>query len=421
MKLKAVIPIAIILALLALALAACGPDIEERPTATAEAPELEEATTTTAGGSEIEGDTITTESGLQYTQVEPGDGPAPEPGDVVTIHYRASFEDGTELSNSYDSGQPISFALGQSMVIPGWDEGVALMTEGEKAQLIVPPALAFGESGSGDGVIPPNSTMIFEIELVSVQAGAPGTPATVDDADYTRTESGLKYYDFVVGEGATPETGQIVTVHYTGWLEDGTKFDSSLDRAQPFTFKIGASQVIAGWDEGVATMQVGGKRQLVIPPDLGYGEQGAGTSIPANATLIFEVELISVQEGSPDNPATVEEEDYVTTESGLKYTDFVVGEGASPETGQSVTVHYTGWLEDGTKFDSSLDRGEPFTFQIGMGQVIAGWDEGVSTMKVGGKRQLVIPPDLGYGEQGAGNIIPANATLVFEVELLDVQ
>lgn len=421
MKVKAVIPIAIILALLALALAACGPDIEERPTATTEAPEIEEATTTTAGSSQPEGDTITTESGLQYTQIEPGDGPAPEPGDVVTIHYRANFEDGTELSNSYDSGQPISFALGQSMVIQGWDEGVALMTEGEKAQLVVPPALAFGESGTDDGVIPPNSTMIFEIELVSVQAGAPDAPTTPDDADYTTTESGLKYYDFVVGEGATPETGQIVTVHYTGWLEDGTKFDSSLDRAEPFTFKIGMNQVIAGWDEGVATMQVGGKRQLVIPPDLGYGEQGAGTSIPANATLTFEVELISIQEGSPDNPATVEEEDYVTTESGLKYTDFVVGDGASPEAGQSVTVHYTGWLEDGTKFDSSLDRGQPFTFQIGMGQVIAGWDEGVSTMKVGGKRQLVIPPDLGYGEQGAGNIIPANATLVFEVELLGVQ
>jgi peptidylprolyl isomerase len=421
MKLKAVVPIAIILALLAVTMAACGPDIEERPTATVEAPELEEATTTTGSSSEPEGDTITTESGLQYTQIEPGEGPAPEPGDVVTIHYRANFEDGTELSNSYDSDQPISFALGQSMVIPGWDEGVALMSEGEKAQVIVPPELAFGESGTGDGVVPPNATMIFEIELVSVQAGAPDAPATVDDTDYTTTESGLKYYDFVLGEGPSPETGQIVTVHYTGWLEDGTKFDSSLDRAQPFAFKIGAGQVIAGWDEGVATMQAGGKRQLVIPPDLGYGEQGAGTSIPANATLTFEVELISIQEASPDAPTSVEEADYVTTVSGLKYSDFVVGEGASPETGQSVIVHYTGWLEDGTKFDSSLDRGEPFTFQIGTGQVIAGWDEGVATMKVGGKRQLIIPPDLGYGEQGAGNVIPANATLIFEVELLDVK
>ena len=111
----------------------------------------------------------------------------------------------------------------------------------------------------------------------------------------------------------------------------------------------------------------------------------------------------------------------MTTESGLKYSDFVVGEGPSPETGQTVTVHYTGWLEDGTKFDSSLDRGQPFTFTIGMRQVVAGWDEGVATMKVGGKRQLVIPSDLGYGEQGRGAVIPPNATLIFEVELLDVQ
>jgi peptidylprolyl isomerase len=99
----------------------------------------------------------------------------------------------------------------------------------------------------------------------------------------------------------------------------------------------------------------------------------------------------------------------------------VEGDGPSPETGQTVTVHYTGWLEDGTKFDSSLDRGQPFTFAIGMGQVIAGWDEGVATMKVGGKRQLVIPSELGYGEQGAGAVIPPNATLIFEVELLAVQ
>ena len=111
----------------------------------------------------------------------------------------------------------------------------------------------------------------------------------------------------------------------------------------------------------------------------------------------------------------------MTTESGLKYTDLVVGDGPSPETGQAVTVHYTGWLEDGTKFDSSLDRGQPFTFAIGMGGVIAGWDEGVATMKVGGKRQLVIPSELGYGAQGAGGVIPPNATLIFEVELLSVK
>lgn len=111
----------------------------------------------------------------------------------------------------------------------------------------------------------------------------------------------------------------------------------------------------------------------------------------------------------------------VKTASGLEYTDKQLGTGPSPATGQRVTVHYTGRLKDGTKFDSSLDRGTPFTFVIGVGQVIKGWDEGVGTMKVGGQRQLVIPPNLAYGERGAGNIIPPNSELTFDVELLGIQ
>lgn len=110
-----------------------------------------------------------------------------------------------------------------------------------------------------------------------------------------------------------------------------------------------------------------------------------------------------------------------TTASGLKYIDQVVGKGASPVKGKQVKVHYTGTLEDGRKFDSSLDRKEPLTFLIGIGQVIKGWDEGVMTMKVGGKRKLIIPANLGYGASGAGGVIPPNATLLFDVELLDVQ
>jgi peptidylprolyl isomerase len=111
----------------------------------------------------------------------------------------------------------------------------------------------------------------------------------------------------------------------------------------------------------------------------------------------------------------------VKTPSGLRYIDHVVGTGASPKTGQRVSVHYTGTLKDGSKFDSSVDRGQPFAFVIGVGQVIKGWDEGVSTMKVGGKRTLFIPPQLGYGERGAGGVIPPNADLIFDVELLGVQ
>ena len=123
--------------------------------------------------------------------------------------------------------------------------------------------------------------------------------------------------------------------------------------------------------------------------------------------------------GSPDAAAPAGET--VTMPSGLTYVDVKSGEGASPQAGQTAVVHYTGWLVDGTKFDSSRDRGQPFRFQLGRGQVIKGWDEGVATMKVGGVRTLTIPPALGYGAAGAGGVIPPNATLTFEVELLGIE
>jgi FKBP-type peptidyl-prolyl cis-trans isomerase FkpA len=110
----------------------------------------------------------------------------------------------------------------------------------------------------------------------------------------------------------------------------------------------------------------------------------------------------------------------IRTASGLQIEELVVGTGATAASGQKVSVHYTGWLTNGNKFDSSKDRGEAFEFGLGRGQVIRGWDEGVQGMKVGGKRKLTIPPELGYGSRGAGGVIPPNATLVFEVELLGV-
>lgn len=110
-----------------------------------------------------------------------------------------------------------------------------------------------------------------------------------------------------------------------------------------------------------------------------------------------------------------------TTASGLQYEDIQVGTGDMPKKGQLVEVHYTGWLTNGKKFDSSVDRGEPFRFNVGVGQVIKGWDEGVATMRVGGKRKLMLPPQLGYGARGAGGVIPPNADLVFEVELLGLK
>lgn len=146
--------------------------------------------------------------------------------------------------------------------------------------------------------------------------------------------------------------------------------------------------------------------------------------IHAVAALCLSIVMTGVLAAACVNPAAAAGEE-TTMPSGLKITDAVVGTGASPKTGQICVMHYTGWLyEDGkkgTKFDSSVDRGQPFEFPIGTGRVIAGWDEGVATMKVGGKRTLTIPPDLGYGASGAGGAIPPNATLIFDVELLDVK
>jgi len=110
-----------------------------------------------------------------------------------------------------------------------------------------------------------------------------------------------------------------------------------------------------------------------------------------------------------------------TTPSGLQYVEIQEGAGKTPSPGATCIVHYTGWLENGKKFDSSVDRGQPFSFPVGRGRVIRGWDEGILSMKVGGKRKLIIPPDLGYGDRGAGGVIPPGATLVFEVELLEVR
>jgi FKBP-type peptidyl-prolyl cis-trans isomerase len=229
-----------------------------------------------------------------------------------------------------------------------------------------------------------------------------------------QTESGLEYRDVKKGTGDALKPGQTCVVHYTGWLwqdnAKGKEFDSSVKRGTPFSFRVGAGRVIQGWDEGVSTMKVGGKRELLIPPELAYSARGAGGVIPPNATLFFEVALI---------------EKFEKTDSGLEYIDDKEGDGVLPKSGQTCHVHYTGWLwtngAKGRKFDSSVDTGQPIPFRLGKGEVIEGWDEGIATMKVGGKRRLLIPAKLGYGRNGNPPEIPGNADLLFEVELVKVK
>ncbi|MGJ5675243.1 MAG: FKBP-type peptidyl-prolyl cis-trans isomerase [Nostochopsis sp.] len=161
---------------------------------------------------------------------------------------------------------------------------------------------------------------------------------------------------------------------------------------------------------------------VLVLAQIGGGKQESAIAVqlkdntPAPTTMIENNTLIASDSMADANS----DANVVTTPSGLKYIELEEGTGATPQPGQTVTVHYTGTLENGKKFDSSRDRNQSFKFQIGQGQVIKGWDEGLSTMKVGGRRQLIIPPDLGYGARGAGGVIPPNATLNFDVELLKI-
>jgi len=240
------------------------------------------------------------------------------------------------------------------------------------------------------------------------------------ETEYT-TASGLKYMFKQFGKGAEAKVGSNVSVHYIGRLADGKTFDSSRDRNQPITFKLGEGRVIKGWDEGIALMHVGDRAVLTIPPSIGYGSAAQGP-IPANSTLFFDVELMGISE--PVKPWTLVKHDTISLPSGLKY--IVVEKSKDPnspkaEKGKIVNVHYTGFLKDGKIFDSSVDRGEPISFPLGQGQVIKGWDEGIALMQVGDKMRLVIPYNLAYGDQGVKDVIPPYSTLIFDVELVGIK
>lgn len=164
--------------------------------------------------------------------------------------------------------------------------------------------------------------------------------------------------------------------------------------------------------------QISTGKQSAIAANLTNNQPAVVTQAPSSN--LEQADYIRMTAMNADSGSDKTSDNVVTTPSGLKYVEIKEGDGATPQKGQTVVVHYTGTLEDGTKFDSSRDRNQPFKFKLGIGQVIKGWDEGLSTMKVGGRRQLIIPPDLGYGARGAGGVIPPNATLIFDVELLNI-
>lgn len=357
-----------------------------------------------------------TDSGLQIAVLEQGEGEQPGPGDFVRVDYRGLLGDGTTFDTS-EGREPIRFPLGQGAVIPGWDEGIGLLNEGGRALLVIPPELAYGEAGSG-GVIPPNATLYFEVELVEVLEGGPDEPVDIAGGDYETTESGLQVYVVEEGEGEAPEDGQPVRIDFTYWLEDGTRLDSTVDQGQPLVFALGSEQIFPGLTEAVSLMRVGGQSQFIIPSELAFGGEGAG-GIPPDSTLIFLIDLLEVLPTGPEEPVAVDDDDYVADEAGFLFADIEEGDGPPAAAGDLVEFHVTGWVEeDGTRILSTYDQGEPIQLPIGSGQALPGWDAGLTGMRAGGIRQVIVSPELGFGEQGAGDVVPPNATLIWLIEVI---
>jgi len=242
-----------------------------------------------------------TDSGIHYEVLAEGpkDGFSPKPSDIVDVHYVGTTLDGIEFDSSRTQGAAARFRLDQ--VIPGWTEGVQLMSEGDRFRFVIPTELAYGASGAGP--IEPNSALIFDVELLKVTSPERNLDAAnkflaenKKKPGIKTTQSGLQYE--VITEGASggksPSDANIVKVNYEGTLINGTKFDSSYDRGEPIEFPL--ANVIPGWTEGVQLMSEGDKFRFFIPPALGYGEGGTpGGPIGPNEALVFEVELLEVK------------------------------------------------------------------------------------------------------------------------------
>jgi peptidylprolyl isomerase len=239
-------------------------------------------------------------------------------------------------------------------------------------------------------------------------------PVAID----TVLSNGLIIKDLELGAGIPVDSGYYFFAHYTGYINNNEVFDTSQERNTPINFQLGVGQIIPAWEIGIKGMRAGGKRMLTTPPELAYGETGIPGILPAGVTLHFEIEMIEVIK--PPVAWDISSSRMRSTESGIQYVIIENGRGNKPEPNDLVAVNYSGYLEDNTLFDSSLLRSEVFRFRIGTEYVIKGWDEIIQDMRVGEKRVVIIPPELAYGNGGLYGIIPPDAILRFDIELIEI-
>jgi peptidylprolyl isomerase len=322
--------------------------------------------------------------------VQKGEGRAVKKDDIVLAHIGLSLaEGGKVLVDTRKQGDPQALVVVPVTTPPIEKvlmDTLLTMKQGDRVKVDVPWQLGYGEQPLGPRgqppVIPGKSDLKLDIEVTGFLE--------------IQTEVLHK------GSGPVAAKGDLVLVHYTGTFADGKVFDSSRERDAPLPITAGAGQVIAGWDITLLKMSVGDRLKVTIPWQLAYGANGKPPGIPPKADLTFDMERMPLPE--------------------IKHEVVTEGKGAALEQGQTVTVHYTGTLLDGTEFDSSRKPpGQPFKLLLGGHQVIPGWEMVLAKMKVGDRWKVTIPWIFAYGAQGQPPAIPAKADLVFDMEVLDAR
>lgn len=372
----------------------------------------------------------TTESGLRYRILRKSDGPKPTEADTVRVHYKGKLEDGRLIDSSYKRGDMGVFTLGKG-VIKGWTEALQLVGEGGMIEMWIPPELAYGKRGRSG--IPSNATLYFLIELIEimdapeapVEEEATLKPGPVDDdapEEFTETPSGLQYRILRKSDGPKPSRFDIVLFHVRTWVqgEDDT-LHSSYEVKRPIRRSVPA--LVPAMAEGMQLVSEGGMIELLVPSQLRPQFERDPSLVPSPGQPLRRiVELLDVQSlfseriGEEDVP-----EEFIETDTGLKYRILKESDGKRPTLQDTVTVNYIGWRDsDGSEFDGTYNRSGPSTFSLSQG-LIKAWPEALQLIGEGGIIEIVVPPQLGYGLLGNPPKIPPDETLHFAIELLEIR
>lgn len=406
-----------------------------------------------------------TSRGLGYKFIKDAPGKNAVVGDVMEVELIMTIGDSVFM-DTRQSGQPAQFPLAAPSFNGDLMEGFSMMSPGDVAIFKMPiDSLPTNPENPIPDFFKKAGTMDYSVTLLSVktqqEAEAEQKKKMADqelaakaqvgiDAQTMKAylkankivalpvSDGIFYRITKKGTGPMPKNGDNVSMNYTGKLLNDSVFDSNVlprfNHVEPFIFKLGTGQVIQGWEKGVAMLPKGTKATLYIPSGMAYGLNGRPPMIPANSILIFDVEVVDVKgdESAMNDDKVIQDylkshkvKNAVKTASGMYYSITKLGTGPKPLAGQTVSMNYTGKLTTDTVFDSniipSFGHVQPFEFPLGQGRVIKGWDEGVALLPVGTKAVLYIPSAMGYGAAGSPPVIPQNAPLVFEVEVVEIK